>query len=274
MDKSRISTPKSLSSDVDIDDFTNYITMSKELFEKYSKTEYKPQQLNLFMKKLKSQSQLPEDKYEGLLGLNKLIDLSDDTATETINAIKTNDLIPTIISYLDSAPEYIVLALILIWESRDNKGILDETNKKIITQGTVQKVIQLMDSPIELIQINAIKALDIFFHHDQEKVIEAGGYDKLIQIFSSTQRRNVTVMCISAFYNFLFQIGKNDDKSKIKDIISFLPFIMNALNTLVDYPEYIKNVCNLLFLLTKDYQETLDKIIEIKAVEWLINHLK
>ena len=257
----------------------NYLTISKELYEKCKESEVNIEQLYQIISHFKSDDL--EKKYMGLIGIRKLL-CNDNPPVEIIF---NYNLLPGIVSFLDGdySAEFIYEALwCLINISYGN----EEESEKIKNHGGIEKIISLIYHSLDEIKEMALWCLEhISCGSSKIKkfLIKKKIINILMIVLSTNDNEKIILHCVCVIKNLIALYSKkksinldidNPDFKKLINIISklMLNHEYTPENECIKYLYY--DCCYILSFLTESFSKCRNILLENGIIQYIIKLIK
>jgi importin subunit alpha-1 len=150
-------------------------------------------------------------------------------------------------------------------------GTSDQT-QSIINKGGIQKLIALIDYPIQEIQEQAIWATGNIAGDSvkvRDRVISLGGLEKIIKYLSTAERESLIKHCVWAISNFC----RSKPPPEYDALKPCIDFVIGGFYK-VDDNEYVIDACWILSYLSEAYKKSLKKILDTQCLPKLFSYLE
>ena len=253
----------------------NYLTISKELYEKCKESEVNINQLNQIISYFKSDNL--EKKYMGLIGIRKLLVKNNPP----VEIILNYNLLPGIVSLLDGgySEEFIHEALwCLINISCENK----QESERIKNQGGIEKIISLIYHNMDKIKEMALwclenlscGSLEIKKFLVKKKIINI-----LMTVLSTNDSEKIISHCVCVIKNLISLYSKKKKANLDKDNLDIKKLIDTISNLMINH-EYIPeneciqyiyyDSCYILSFLAESFSKCRDILLENGVIQFII----
>ena len=241
------------------------LTISLQLYENCEKMEVDLSKFKDIIQAFRTQN--IEQKYQGLVGIRKLLSLNPSPIQELIDI----GIVPELLSLLDNSPaEFQYEALWCL--TNIATGTSDQANN-IVIKGGVPKVVKLLDSSIEelrnqsawLIGNLASDCLKI-----RDTLIKEKALDKLFTIISSTNNTSLIKQATWAVGNF-FRIKPKPPYEIVKKCLTA---IARAMVIITNDGEFLTDACFILYYLTENYKDIIKNLLDIDIIQQIMKNLE
>ena len=242
------------------------LTIPLELFESCNKMDVELSQFSEIIKAFRTEDMV--QKYKGLVGIRKLLTLSNSPIQELIDI----NIIPEIISLLENSPsEFQYEALWCL--TNIATGTTDQSNN-IVVKGGVPKILNLLDSQIEEIKIQATWLLGNLASDCtkiRDTLLKEKAFDKLVTVLACTDNEVLIKQSTWAISNF-FRVRPKPNFDSVKKCINVITRVMfNFLRTDI---EFLSDSCFILYFLTEHYKETIKDLLDINIIPTILKNLE
>ena len=241
------------------------LTISLELYEKCDKMNVDLSKFRDIIQAFRTQN--IEQKYQGLVGIRKLLSSSPSPIQELIDI----GIVPELLSLLDNSPaEFQYEALWCL--TNISTGTSEQANN-IVLKGGIPKIVKLLDSSIEELRVQAawlIGNLASDCVKIRDTLIKEKAFDKLITIISSTNDTSLIKQATWAVGNF-FRIRPKPPYEIVKKCLTA---VARAMVLITNDGEFLQDSCFILYYLTENYKEIIKNLLDIDILQQIMKNLE
>ena len=255
-----------------INTIKNKIMIPLELYEECDKIIPDYNSINDYLNKFKSDD--ISLKYKSLVSIRKILIMSQELNKEEekkeIQIKIFNNIINECILLLNSSyPEFQLESLICLNEMIN---ISDDYCSSIIVKGGLTNIIKCFDSNISEIQENSIIASKNLIYQSPsnfKQFVQEKGYEKIINKLSNCQNPSILIQCVLTISCFLkIKFLDLDYNTLIKPIINPL---IRTFSLIQDNEKFLNESTWLIGIITDEYSQSRDEIIESGIISTIIN---
>ncbi len=243
----------------------NKLTISLQLYENCEKMVVDLSKFKDIIEAFRTQN--IEQKYQGLVGIRKLLALNHSPIQELIDI----GTVPELLSLLDNSPaEFQYEALWCL--TNIATGTSDQANN-IVVKGGIPKIVKLLDSPIEELRVQSawlIGNLASDCLKIRDTLIKEKAFDKLLTIIASTNDKALIKQATWAVGNF-FRIRP---KPPYEIVQKCLNTIARAMMIIQSDNEFLADACFILYFLTENYKEIIKNLLDIDIIQQIMKNLE
>ena len=244
----------------------NVLKISKDIYIKFTNEEIKLTDFSKIINLFNSEN--IDDKFKGLIGLRKLLQIEPEAPIQEIINLA---IVPKLVNLLDSQLyEFVYESTYCLCNIASGTA---EQASTIITSGGLPKIKNLLDSPVEDIRSQTLWLVSNLVSDSvkiRDILIENKILDKLLTILASTNNEKYINLSTWAISNF-FRVNPIPNYD-----ICLRAFKIIARAILIDTKEdenFIQDICFFFSVLTKNYKEFIQELIDIGLLEKIIKFL-
>ena len=208
-----------------------------------------------------------DEKFKGLIGLRKLLSLDNSPTSEIIDL----KVVPELINLLDN-PLY-EFKYEAIWCLCNIAGGTSEQSNSILISGGLNSILNMLDCPVDDIKANTIWLIANLINDSmktRDTLIQYKFLDKILTILASTNNENLINLSIWAISNFfrIKPIPNFEISNKTFNVVS-----RAVLRNNNEKDDFLLDVGVFLSILTKNYSQFIQEIIDIGLLQKIIKYL-